>query len=731
MSNAKLQSEELLVEDRLVEGHMGDELVQNILPQNQLLTNELLRLDAESNTAGTLLSGSAEASELLEAGDEIKLDPLALAKARIQALLTKNNFAIFAFISLGLLSFQAVFGRLALVAVLLCGSISYILAASSRMSSRFFISCDQSGILVKKKDFFGTHWLKIPWTRIDSILERESKDSSQKTLLLQLKKNALSVPNAFIFTDLLQDQHQMKIDGWNCGDYTLLRNSLLSNCPSELVKISDESVLKVDNSSLIEYRPFRKERQFASVFLRKCESPFITILSVLLLCSFFTFGGHISFILLIGVLVPLLMLVLLLKEKAIQFACRDNGLSIVWKSCGQGASRLIPWELVQSVNSRQRKTIKGAASEIVLTVNTRDARTAHLNILSFLAPALFKRQLSSVQLVINLDDLADENERQKLLKVIHEKCNQECIDKSVADLLNPTDTASYTKLWMDSLIKEVGSRRLEGKLASGHFLRNGQFEIIRLLGSGGQANAYLAAINGTEEQVVLKEFILPSHAGADISLRSLEHIEKELSLMKKIEHQNIVRYYDIFVEDHRCYLVLEHINGKSLRELVENNGALDQSLVKDLALQMANILAHLHSQNPPLVHRDFTPENLILDENGILKLIDFNVAQELEEGSTRTIVGKHAYLPPEQFRGKACPQSDIYAYGATLHYLLTGEEPEPISCSHPILINEAILPEFEKIVSQATELELADRTRDAQELIESLKVFKQEESAPV
>jgi serine/threonine protein kinase len=153
--------------------------------------------------------------------------------------------------------------------------------------------------------------------------------------------------------------------------------------------------------------------------------------------------------------------------------------------------------------------------------------------------------------------------------------------------------------------------------------------------------------------------------------------------------------------------------------------------VKDLALQMANILAHLHSQNPPLVHRDFTPENLILDENGILKLIDFNVAQELEEGSTRTIVGKHAYLPPEQFRGKACPQSDIYAYGATLHYLLTGEEPEPISCSHPILINEAILPEFEKIVSQATELELADRTRDAQELIESLKVFKQEESAPV
>src|SRR6185295_5237035 len=152
---------------------------------------------------------------------------------------------------------------------------------------------------------------------------------------------------------------------------------------------------------------------------------------------------------------------------------------------------------------------------------------------------------------------------------------------------------------------------------------------------------------------------------------------------KKLQHSNIGQYYDIFVEYHRCYLVLEHINGKSLRAIVEESGPLGESQVVNLAKQMGEILQHLHGQSPPVVHRDFTPENLILDQDGTLKLIDFNVAQELEESATRTIVGKHSYLPPEQFRGKACPQSDIYALGATLYFLLTGEEPEPITVAHP------------------------------------------------
>src|ERR1700739_3705163 len=116
-------------------------------------------------------------------------------------------------------------------------------------------------------------------------------------------------------------------------------------------------------------------------------------------------------------------------------------------------------------------------------------------------------------------------------------------------------------------------------------------------------------------------------------------------------------------------MFLEHIEGKSLRQLVLHNGPFDVIKAAKLTVQMCEILSHLHGQNPPVLHRDFTPENLILSPDGTLKLIDFNVAQKLESTATRTVVGKHSYIPPEQFRGKATVQSDIYALGACFYFL--------------------------------------------------------------
>jgi serine/threonine-protein kinase len=116
------------------------------------------------------------------------------------------------------------------------------------------------------------------------------------------------------------------------------------------------------------------------------------------------------------------------------------------------------------------------------------------------------------------------------------------------------------------------------------------------------------------------------------------------------------------------------------------------------------------------VHRDFTPDNLILNSRGKLKLIDFNVAQQLQAGSSGTIVGKHAYLPPEQFRGKANTQSDLYAFGATLFYLLIGTDPEPISQSSPLARNAEVSEEIDRIIKQATALQENNRFKSAQEI---------------
>jgi serine/threonine-protein kinase len=135
---------------------------------------------------------------------------------------------------------------------------------------------------------------------------------------------------------------------------------------------------------------------------------------------------------------------------------------------------------------------------------------------------------------------------------------------------------------------------------------------------------------------------------------------------------------------------------------------------------MCTILEYLHNLTPPVVHRDFTPDNLILRKDGTLKLVDFNVAQQTESTATGTVVGKHAYLPPEQFRGLPTTQSDIYAMGATLYYILTAQDPEPISEAHPRTVRSEISEEFDTLIGRATAIDAKLRYQRAEEIAADL-----------
>jgi serine/threonine-protein kinase len=208
---------------------------------------------------------------------------------------------------------------------------------------------------------------------------------------------------------------------------------------------------------------------------------------------------------------------------------------------------------------------------------------------------------------------------------------------------------------------------------------------------------------------VLKEFILPVYVDVNVRKSALEQFENEARILRQLDHPQIVKLVDYFVEDHRAYLVLEHIDGKSLQKIVEEKGPLPEGEVVSLAKQMCKILEHLHGLSPPVVHRDFTPDNLILSSNGVLKLIDFNVAQQQESTTSGTVVGKQAYLPPEQFRGMPTSQSDIYSMGATLHFLLTGQEPEPISVSHPKRVNASVSEKMNSLVEHSTAIDCSKR----------------------
>ena len=123
------------------------------------------------------------------------------------------------------------------------------------------------------------------------------------------------------------------------------------------------------------------------------------------------------------------------------------------------------------------------------------------------------------------------------------------------------------------------------------------------------------------------------------------------------------------------------------------------------------------------MHRDITPDNLLLQNDGTIKIVDFNVAYQVDSSATATVVGKHAFIPAEQFRGKPTPQSDIYALGATMYYLLTGEEPEPITESHPARVDEAVPQELDAIIGKATTNDLSRRYQNVDELSQALEAL--------
>ncbi len=186
-------------------------------------------------------------------------------------------------------------------------------------------------------------------------------------------------------------------------------------------------------------------------------------------------------------------------------------------------------------------------------------------------------------------------------------------------------------------------------------------------------------------------------------------MKRKQNCLRAFDHAQVVKLEGFFVEDHRAYLVLEHIDGESLRQLVQREGPLTEKQIRELAKQMCSILTYLHGLSPPLVHRDFTPDNLILHKDGTLKLIDFNVAQQVEYATTGTVVGKQAYLPPEQFRGQAEPASDLYAMGATLYFLAAGKDPTPISVARPIKEGLKLSKRLDNLISTLTQLVPGDR----------------------
>lgn len=375
-----------------------------------------------------------------------------------------------------------------------------------------------------------------------------------------------------------------------------------------------------------------------------------------------------------------------------QVVLNAQGVSLVWKRRSEWLRKTLNWKDLQRI-SVEWPPNKTSPQESLLCFTPINGE-----------PLKFK-----------YGALPSISSRQSLMDAINRWAPHASRAPELADMLSEPHTHGYTELWLQALSQPPKRERLT-PLSEGAMLRECQYEILGRLGVGGQGTAYAAREVDNNHAVVLKEFILPVYVDVNVRRQAVEKMQNEADILSRLNHNSIVKLIDFFIEDHRGYLVLERIDGESLRQKVNAEGRLNETAVRSLAMQMCEMLEYLHGLEPPVVHRDFTPENLILARDGTLKLVDFNVAQQQESTATGTVVGKHCFIAPEQFRGKPTTQSDIYAMGATLYYLLTGEDPEPITCSHPKKKCEGLSESIDELVAKTTALAVKNRYLNAAEI---------------
>lgn len=267
-----------------------------------------------------------------------------------------------------------------------------------------------------------------------------------------------------------------------------------------------------------------------------------------------------------------------------------------------------------------------------------------------------------------------------------------------------------------------------GQLNSGTNLGN-RYLIQEVIGVGGMGSVYRARdlhFPNVVKLVAVKEMI---NQAPDPLVRQtiVQNFEREANILATLSHPSIPRIYDYFTLDNRSYLVLEFVNGKDLEVILsQSEGFIAEEQVLAWGIELCDVLNFLHGHKPdPIVFRDMKPSNVMINQHNHIVLVDFGIAKTFQSGQKGTMIGTEGYSPPEQYRGEATVQADIYALGATLHHLLTRRDPRlepPFSfAERPIRkINPSISLEFETVINTALQYNAEDRYKTIEDFKEAL-----------
>lgn len=258
----------------------------------------------------------------------------------------------------------------------------------------------------------------------------------------------------------------------------------------------------------------------------------------------------------------------------------------------------------------------------------------------------------------------------------------------------------------------------------------GRYEIIEKIGSGGMSNVFRAKDLKLGRMVAIK--VLKDEFCTDLNF--VEKFKREAQAAASLLGENIVNIYDVVDEGRYHFIVMELVDGITLKEYIRIKGKLDITEGVSIAIQVARALKTAHAQH--IVHRDIKPQNILITDDSKVKVADFGIARAVSEQTVNAnAIGSVHYISPEQARGGRCDaRSDIYSLGITMYEMFTGRVPFTgestvavalahleQAMTHPSVYNNKISPNLERIILKCTKKDPANRYQNITELLDDLE----------